>query len=908
MRLLKTILYIFIGLILLIGAVLTFFILTFDGQQFKQEIEKVVADKTGRDLQIDGDLSLSVFPSVAIKMGKSSINNAEGFQPQQFAKFDAAEVSVELMPLLQKELKVESVLLDGLNLHLHRKADGSTNWDDFVTSSRSESKAEVAVELTQEQREQAAEQVSQQNNQQEKMAGSTQEPLDLLKRLSIAGINLNNANIHWQDDVAKESIQLSPVYLKTGTFEYGKALPIDLQARIKKPDMQVDLSAKTDATFNQEAFAMQNLDFKSIITGKAVQDGTLKADLQGNVTGQLWESGLQTLEIPDLKLQAGIENGLMPNGQLQLNSQGNLKLNLAKNSLYIKGLSSEVNAQGDAVQGGALKATIRGDTLFNLVSQILSMDNAKVDANYSGGALKNGQLNTQLSAKTRLDLAAGNAYLEGLNINTKMNSPDIPGGQLTQQATGQMKLNWKENTGSADFHPLNMSLAGLNVSGSTTVKQLLSKPTLSGHFKTNDFNLSQLLTSLGIQPPKTGKPGLLGAAQANFKLDASAESIQLSTLRMKLDDLAISGDAGVANLSGKPKINANLSLPKLNVDDYVAPSENEAANPGAALLPLAAMRDLNGDIQLAVGSMVYSKIRLQNVKLGINANNGVVKADPIAANLYQGQYKGQMTLNSAKQAPTLAMQHQLSGLRSEDLLFDLYQDKLITGAGYLTAKLNTAGNSVNAIKQNLNGTIDVEFRDGTIRDSNFAKKTEIAIKAFEEKKTDGEGKESVKFTKLAGNWQARNGVFSTDSMQMLAPRFMVKGSGDVDLPKELLDFKLRLSENKENADIFVPLRIFGPFAKLSYELELDVLLKSLAQKRLAEEKQKALEKLEAEKKKAQERLKREAEERLQQEQEKLQKRIDEQKKKLEEQLKEKVGKEVGDKLEEQLKDKLKSFF
>lgn len=888
MRFLKTIVLASLIVVVLVSIILVYFLLTFDSNYYKNDIARLVSEQTGRELTIEGDLSLKVFPDISINMGKATLQNAEGYSPEHIAKIDAADIAVELFPMLEKQLKVREVTLDGLVLSLHKQADGSSNWDTFLSESKQQESGKTEQDI----------------NLQNLIAG-----------FSVAGISLNNANISWQDDTSGQYITLSPLNLQTGTLKPGQPLPIQLQTLYKQHNMSADLKANTTVTLNDDkSVKLDNLKLNSLIKGEAVQNGQVQIDLQGNVSGNQ-----QALSIPDLNLKTKITGGLVPAGALQANLTGNTRIDLDAQKVNVQNMHLQTDISGDMVQNGQLKADLKGNADFNLLTQLLEIANTQLDSNYQGGALKSGSLKSNITAKTRLNLNSADLYLENLQVNSSINTPDIPGGSLQQQASGQLKLNWQKKTGSADFNPLQLNLADLQVSGSTKVRDLMTEPSISGYFNTSDFNLRQLLQTLGIEAPKTANPALLGSSKANFKLEASSDAIKLSELRMKLDQLAISGEAGMSKLSTEtPTIKADLSIPKWNVDEYV-PAGNEQANPGSALLPLAAMRNLNGDIRFRVGSMVYSKIRLQNVDVNVSANNGIVTAKPIAANLYQGKYNGNITLNTAAQTPNISMRHELSGLRSEDLLFDLYNDKVISGTGFMTTELTTAGNSVNAIKQNLNGFMNVEFRDGTIRDSNFAKNTEIAIKAFEEERTDGEGKQTVKFTKLAGDWTAKNGIFTTDNMQMFAPRFLLKGTGDILLPQETLDFKLRLSENKDDPDIFLPFHIFGPFKQLSYQLELDVLLKALAKKRLDEEKEKLQEKLKAEKKKAEERLRQEAEDRLKQEQEKLQQRLDEEKKKLEEKLKEKVGNEVtdqikkqlgdqGEELEEQLKNKLKDQF
>lgn len=126
------------GLLVLLvafGAVLT---LVFDPNDYKEQIVATVKDRTGRTLQIDGKLGWSFFPWIGIETSRLVLGNAPGFGSEPFARIEAAGAKVELLPLLRKQIIVDTVLLDGLQLHLTRNATGRTNWDDLIRTTPGE--------------------------------------------------------------------------------------------------------------------------------------------------------------------------------------------------------------------------------------------------------------------------------------------------------------------------------------------------------------------------------------------------------------------------------------------------------------------------------------------------------------------------------------------------------------------------------------------------------------------------------------------------------------------------------------------------------------------------------------------------------------------------------------------------
>src|SRR5258706_15087934 len=62
------------ALIVIVVAIGAYIAATFDPNQYKGQIVQAVKDKTKRTLKLDGDIKLSLFPSIGAKLGKSSLS------------------------------------------------------------------------------------------------------------------------------------------------------------------------------------------------------------------------------------------------------------------------------------------------------------------------------------------------------------------------------------------------------------------------------------------------------------------------------------------------------------------------------------------------------------------------------------------------------------------------------------------------------------------------------------------------------------------------------------------------------------------------------------------------------------------------------------------------------------------
>src|SRR4249920_1093463 len=98
--------------LLVLGAIAV--IALVDPNDYKDDITQAVHDRTGRDLRLDGKLSLSVFPWLAIETGHAQLGNPANFAPGPFVEVKSADVGVKLIPLLRGRFEVRRLRLDGL--------------------------------------------------------------------------------------------------------------------------------------------------------------------------------------------------------------------------------------------------------------------------------------------------------------------------------------------------------------------------------------------------------------------------------------------------------------------------------------------------------------------------------------------------------------------------------------------------------------------------------------------------------------------------------------------------------------------------------------------------------------------------------------------------------------------------
>lgn len=160
----------------------------FDEAAIKRQLVEQVAAKTGRQLTIGGELGLSVWPDVAVRVGQVGLSEADG--RSEFLKLASARIAVAVMPLLSKRLEAKRIEIDGLTVNLVKHKDGSLNIDDLT---RDKPAPDAAPEAA---------------------AGKPGEPLEI----DVAGLELRNVRISWHDEASGKASEISDLDLSTGAL------------------------------------------------------------------------------------------------------------------------------------------------------------------------------------------------------------------------------------------------------------------------------------------------------------------------------------------------------------------------------------------------------------------------------------------------------------------------------------------------------------------------------------------------------------------------------------------------------------------------------------------------------------------------------------------------------------------
>ena len=288
-----------------------------DPNDFRDDIAAQVKKHTGRDLTIGGEIGLSVFPWLGVELNQLSLSQPPAFGAEPFAEIKRAQVRAKLMPLLDKQLEVDTILLDGMRLRLIRNEQGTGNWEDLAQGGQDQpSEPQEAAD----------------------------EEGPAITGLTVGGIQVSDARVSWHDRQAAQQFTIENLDLETGKIMRDAPLDLDLSFVIdsQAPVFRGRISLQGTATPTQNNSRLEIAPLELRLSEARTGDGLTA---QATVTAQaLLDMAAQKYRIDGLRLEALAEGDQLPGGKLEARLQADATVDMADGTLDLPGF--ELHAAG----------------------------------------------------------------------------------------------------------------------------------------------------------------------------------------------------------------------------------------------------------------------------------------------------------------------------------------------------------------------------------------------------------------------------------------------------------------------------------------------------------------------------------------------------------------------------------
>ena len=574
----------FLILIVFLALIVPFFV---DVNSYKGLIASKVKEATGRDIVIEGNLSLSILAGPAISADQIRLANAQGGSDVNMIVLEALKIHLALAPLLSGEIEITDITLEKPVILLEKLANGKGNWEFGPDRSTKAPPRETET--------------------------ATGESSDL--DLRINSITVEDGTLIYRDITAKTEQRVEKINIEAsldslkGPYQLDGGLtyqgqPISLQVKSGK---MTDKSFPLDATIGTEAgdtkiiyagnltlspisfegnitVGSDNLaQFLSGVTGEApssnilAKEFHLNSKIKGSDTqAQISETNMQLGDI-DAKIAATIAYGASPIG---------IGIRINANQLDLDTLLSDETLQSDASEGSS--KAISAPAHFSLPTGLAV--NALVEIEQ---IVFQKQVIGQFQAK---------ATLANERLNLENVSAMLPGNGIAK------------------------------ISGILSAQQ--NQPAFAGALDIKSDNFRALLKAFSVTLDNIPQDRLRRFNMSGA-INYVGNQININKMNGQLDGSRLGGGANILLPKGAQKLGmgVTINIDKMNVDAYLPKSEKQSASadtkeekndPLASLAPLAGM---NVNVDLSAGSLILQEQQIDNLRIqaGVQGNSLIIK-------------------------------------------------------------------------------------------------------------------------------------------------------------------------------------------------------------------------------------------------------------------------------------------
>ena len=562
-----------------------------DWNRYKAEIAAKVREQTGRDIAIDGDISLAVLWTPTLSVHKVRFANIAGGSAPDMASLESLDVRLAFAPLdwLSRNFQVQRIDLVQPTILLERLADGHANWE-LGNPAPSAAGAPVgggpgpAIRL---------DSITIKNGTliYREAAGGSEQRVDALN--ASFGADTLNGPFRADGSLTYRSV---PIIFKltSGVLAGDQPAQISGEVGLAKSDATAKfagtvatagplaVNGRLDAASADLAAALDSLAPGASAGSPLALDKAAK--IGGDVRYAAGGGEIQnfTVALGDMTAAGGVKFTAGPPAKADVK--------LSVNRLDLDKLLAAAGAPSAAPEPGAAGA-------FALPQGIdASLDLAVGAIGYRGGVINDAHLIATLT-QGEVDLSR----LSGL----------LPGG------------------------------SSLSVTG--TLAAAGGAPKFTGVLDGKADNLRGLLDWLQVAPPPVPADRLRSLAMTG-KVTATPGTIELADLDVKLDSSRIIGGTTVA-LPGagraNPAFGVGLAIDQLNLDAYLPPAAGAKAaakdqKAGLPLQNLAPLAGIDANVELRVGKLTLNEQTLQGVHVDGTLQKGALTLRDLSVKDFAG--------------------------------------------------------------------------------------------------------------------------------------------------------------------------------------------------------------------------------------------------------------------------------
>lgn len=744
------------AVIVVVGGIGAVLLARLDPNAYKPDIVQAVKHATGRDLTLNGQITLkpSLWPT--IQVNDVAFSNPPGFSRPQMATLQGMELQLALLPLLSRRIEIDRLVLIHPDILLETDAAGHANW-------------RLAPEVS------------------PPAPAGPQQPVkssSTATAVSIDTIRIQDGTLAYRDGATAKTTTLGLPSLAATATSSNSPLHVDADASYNGTAFK--LIADTGSLSRlQDPAATSAWPVKLALT---VAGAKLAAD--GSVTQPLRGRGFDVAvngTIPDVAALAPLLQGFVPpplhdvQFAAKIFDKGGNTPEFSTLTLHAG--KSDLGGQMPGLQLDALNIDAPNPTQPVKVNLAARLANAPLTVVGTLGPLamlmpdaKPAAFPVDLTMQAGIAIATAKGAIEdaramtGANIAVTAQIPDLSAlSPLARRPLPALKAiafhatltdaNGGFTHGAA-LHGMALTSADGDLSGDATIG-LGARHSLTAALKSNRFDLDAVQAAIdqmpGASPPASAQPTPAPAKPRGDRL-FSDQPIPFDLLR--------SADADL----------------KLDVAD------------------------------LRTGGADYKAINAHAV-----LKAGKLSVDPFAADLPGGHLSSTLSVDATQPAPPAHLVLHAPGLALKSLLTLAHQPSYANGNLEVYANLSGSGASPHAIAASLDGTLGLAIAGGAIDNRLVGSLLGKVMDSLNALNLVGKGGASD-LRCFALRMDAQHGTAAVKPLALSSSLLTMTGAGTINLGAETLALTLRPEARVGGTPVLIPIAVSGPIREPSVKV------------------------------------------------------------------------------------------
>ena len=314
-----------------------------------------------------------------------------------------------------------------------------------------------------------------------------------------------------------------------------------------------------------------------------------------------------------------------------------------------------------------------------------------------------------------------------------------------------------------------------------------TRPTLQieGTLAADAPSLRETLRWTGLKPLSGGG---FGRFALKAKTNVSGGTIALSTVNVELDGNVAEGVLAFAT-DGRQTLQGTLAAGELDLTPYVATIRLLTSNErdwNRVPLVIDGLTGVDLDLRLSAAQITLGRAKLGRTAVAANLRGGKLLVTIGESQAFGGVLKGSMALAASDVGAEFKSQLQFTDVDLEKCLGDIFQFRRIDGRGDMAVAIDATGTSVLAMTRTLNGTANLNGRDGSLVGWNV----EQLLRRLERRPLSGTGdfrNGRTPFEKLTADFKITEGIATVDSIILEGSKVRLGLAGSASIPARDFD-------------------------------------------------------------------------------------------------------------------------